>query len=203
MSLVRNTQKNQKLIYPWQMTGRLVRAWLIAILAVLLPSMLQAQEEEERRGYILGPNDVISISVYGEEDLSFQELRISDSGIITYPLLGEVRAAGRTIIGLEAQLRRQLIEEEYLIDPRITISMVAYRPFYIDGEVGKPGSYPYEPGLTLRKAVSIAGGFTERASRSNITIHSSENEDAPERRTSSLDTPIRPGDVITVDQRFF
>lgn len=174
-------------------------ATLCLALAGSHTTLAQAQDSS----YVLGANDVISVSVYGEEDLSLEEVRITDSGVITYPLLGEIEAAGSTIRGLETLLREALVDGEILIDPKVTVQMVTYRPFYIDGEVEKPGSYPFEPGLTLRKAVSIAGGFTERASRSNITIHSSEEEDAPERKTDSLDSAIRPGDVITVAQRFF
>jgi len=153
--------------------------------------------------YVLGANDVINISVYGEEDLSLSEVRIADSGIITFPLLGEVRAAGNTIRGFELALREGLIREEYLVDPRITITMVEYRPFYIDGEVEKPGSYPFQPGLTVRRAVSIVGGFTARAARSGITIHSTEDLTASEREAETLDAPLRPGDLVSVPQRFF
>lgn len=193
-----------------QRLAALLPALLCAcLLAVLQPATLLAQELRlvvepvQDSSYVLGANDVISVSVYGEEDLSLREVRITDSGVITYPLLGEIRAAGNTIRGLESVLRLALIEGEILIDPRVTVTINSYRPFYIDGEVAKPGAYPFEPGLTLRKAVSIAGGFTERASRSNITVHSSEDESAPSRQVSGLDEPLRPGDVVSVAQRFF
>lgn len=175
----------------------------LVLLLLALPGLAQAPAQIQDTSYVLGANDVISISVYGEEDLSLKEVRITDSGVITYPLLGEIEAAGSTIRGLEGLLRLALLEGEILIDPRVTVTIITYRPFYIDGEVEKPGAYPFEPGLTLRKAVSIAGGFTERASRNNVTIHSSEDEDAPQRQSSNLDESIRPGDVITVAQRFF
>lgn len=159
-----------------------------------------AQESD----YVLGPNDVIAISVYMEDDLSFEEIRIGDSGRINYPFLGEIQAAGNTVSGFEALIRQGLIDGEFLIDPAVTVRIVQYRPFYIDGEVESPGAYPFESGLTLRKAVSIAGGFTERASRRNIAIlpeGASENEEPA--LTSNLDVSIRPGDIITVAERFF
>lgn len=172
---------------------------LLVFLAILSPAPASAQDTS----YVLGANDVVNISVYGEEDLSLREVRITDSGLVTYPLLGEIQVLGLTIRGLEERLRRGLVEEEYLIDPKVTVTMVSYRPFYIDGEVEKPGGYPYEPGLTLRKAVSIAGGFTNRANRNSVVIHNSVEEDAPSRPADTLDTPIRPGEVINVPQRFF
>ena len=163
-------------------------------------SVAVAQESN----YMLGPNDIISISVYMEEDLSFEELRIGDSGRINYPFLGEIQAAGNTVSNFESLIRRGLIDGEFLIDPAITVRIVTYRPFYIDGEVEDPGAYPFEPGLTLRKAISIAGGFTERAARRNIAIlpEGSDQEDEPD-LTDNLDISLRPGDIITIEERFF
>jgi polysaccharide export outer membrane protein len=154
--------------------------------------------------YVLGPSDVIAISVYEETDLSFDAIRIGDSGVINYPFLGELRAAGNTISTLEFNIRRGLVEGEYLINPDVSVRIVQYRPFYISGEVASPGSYPFEPGLTLRKAISIAGGFTERAARRNISIlaeNTGENDEP--RVVDNLDTNLQPGDIVTVEERFF
>lgn len=154
--------------------------------------------------YVLGADDVIAISVYDEEGLSFEEIRILDSGKITYPFLGEVIAAGNTINSLEDIIRNGLINGEFLINPAVTVNIVEYRPFYISGQVAAPGSYPYEPGLTLRRAISIAGGFTERAARSGLEVHEAGmQENAPPRSYDNLDTSVQPGDVITVRERFF
>lgn len=164
------------------------------------PLLAVAQESS----YVLGVNDVIAISVYEEEDLSFEELRIGDSGRINYPFLGEINAVGNSVSSLEALIRKGLVEGEFLIDPTVSVHIVQYRPFYIDGEVEEPGSYSFEPSLTLRKAVSIAGGFTERASRSKITIlaEGADTDDDPA-QVESLDVPVRPGDIITVEERLF
>jgi protein involved in polysaccharide export with SLBB domain len=158
----------------------------------------------QESSYVLGANDVIAISVYMEEDLSFEEIRIGDSGKINYPFLGEIQAVGNTVSGFESLIRKGLIDGEFLIDPAVTVRIVEYRPFYIDGEVEEPGAYPFEPGLTLRKAISIAGGFTERASRRGIEIlpeGASQNDD-PE-VTDNLDISLKPGDIITIEERFF
>ena len=175
--------------------------WGAVILASLcLPVVSLAQTSS----YVLGPDDVIAISVYEEEGLSFEEIRILDSGKITYPFLGEVTASGNTINSLEEVIRNGLVDGEFLIDPDVTVSIVEYRPFYIDGEVASPGAYPYEPGLTLRRAISIAGGFTERAARSGITVHAAElAENAAPQSYDTLDVPLKPGDVITIRERFF
>ncbi|MGV3591635.1 MAG: polysaccharide biosynthesis/export family protein [Gammaproteobacteria bacterium] len=156
--------------------------------------------------YALGPGDVLSIQVYEEADLSFPEMRIGDTGMINYPLLGEVPVAGATTGELEQLLRDKLVEGEFLIAPAVTVTIVEYRPFYINGEVETPGGYPFQPGLTLRKAVSLAGGFTERANRKRFTIHRGGEDPADDdeaRTVSSLDAPLAPGDTITINERFF
>jgi len=164
------------------------------------------QTEENRSpvsGYRLDAGDTINIRVLGEEDLSL-EIEIGESGNITYPLLREVQVQGMTTSELEIRMTQRLIDEEFLIDPDVSINIIEYRPFYIDGEVEEPGSYAFEPGLTLRRAVSLAGGFTERASRTRITVLDNDNDEIElEAGDDLLDTPVNPGYTITVSQRFF
>lgn len=172
---------------------------LMLLLVVAAPGFAQTASN-----YVLGSGDIISISVYEEIDLSFPEMRIGDTGLINYPFLGELNVAGRTTAQLEQMIHQGLVDGEFLINPAITVSIVQYRPFYINGEVARPGSYPYEPGLTLRKAVSIAGGFTERANQNRLTVHGEgASEDGEPSVVESLDVTIGPGDIVTVDERFF
>ncbi len=161
-------------------------------------------------GYRLGAGDLISISVYDEEDLSL-ELRIGLSGQISYPLLGDVIVSGLTPKLLEEKLTAGL-KGPYLVAPSVNVSILEYRPFYVIGEVKKPGSYPFHPGLTVDKAISISGGFTERASKSSIfVIHdtaqldsTNENKSArQEKQEVELFDVIQPGDVVTIEQSFF
>jgi polysaccharide export outer membrane protein len=154
----------------------------------------------ESKVYRLGTGDVINISVYGEEDLSRQKYRLPDSGVITFPF-GEVRALGLSLVELENKVADGL-RGGYLVNPRVSVSMEEYRPFYINGQVDKPGAYPYKPGLTVRMAVSIAGGFKERASMSNIFIQR-ENDDQHAQTKIGLDGAVSPGDTITVEESFF
>jgi len=152
--------------------------------------------------YQLGAGDLIAISVYGETDLSF-EVKIGDSGRITYPFLGEIQVTGNTTQELEGLITHGLIDGEFLIRPEVTVNIVEYRPFYVNGEVQDPGSYPFEPGLTLRKAITIAGGFTERASRSRISIISGSSDSGESVIAESLDIFVKPDDIISVSQRLF
>jgi polysaccharide export outer membrane protein len=151
--------------------------------------------------YLLGPGDVISIRVFGEEELTFEQVRLTDAGTVSYPFLGEVRAAGKTAAELEAIIIRGLMGD-YLVDPKVSVRILEYRDFYVNGEVKSPGGYAFQPGLTVRKAVALAGGFTEWASKGKIMVI---RDADPERKAepAKLDTPVMPGDIITIDQGLF
>jgi polysaccharide export outer membrane protein len=151
--------------------------------------------------YRLGSGDTIRINVFGETDLTFQEIRLTDAGTFSYPFIGEVNAKGRTPSEVETLITNKL-KDGYLVAPRVSVSVLTYRSFYISGEVKQPGGYPFEPGLTLDRAIALAGGLTERASDKRIHII----RGADTRRSSekaSLNTLVEPGDTITIEQGFF
>lgn len=170
---------------------------LLTLLGIAGPSLGQLDGGQ----YLLAPGDVIQIRVFGEPDLSFEEIRLDDSGSFSYPFLGQVSAMGMTASSLEGRLRAGL-DGDYLINPRVAVSVVAYREFFVNGEVREPGGYPWQPGLTMRQAVSLAGGLTERASQRRMSII---REQDPERRPESvdMDSPVNPGDIIEIRQGLF
>ena len=155
--------------------------------------------------YRLGAGDMIAISVYDEPDLSL-ELRIGLSGTITYPLLGDIAVEGLSPKELETKLIEKL-KGPYLIDPSVSVSIVEYRPFYVTGEVEKPGSYSFQPGLTIDRAVSIAGGFTDRGSKNRVYVVRDRSDPnsavSIQKEKMQLSDIVKPGDVITVEQGFF
>lgn len=151
--------------------------------------------------YHLGVGDTVSISVFGEPDLS-QQAKIGESGRISYPFIGDVRVLGLTVRQLEAEIVRQL-KGNYLVNPQVSVAVAQYRPFFINGQVKSPGSYPYQPGMTVRKAVSLAGGLAERASERRILLIPESEKGSKQGRNVSLDDPIGPGDIITVEESFF
>ncbi len=154
----------------------------------------------DSKAYRLGAGDVVSITVYGEDDLSRQKYRLPDSGLIMFPF-GEIRALGLTIAELEAHIADGL-RGGYLLNPRVSVSMDEYRPFFITGQVAQPGAYPYKSGLTIRMAVSIAGGFKERASESSIFVVR-ESDPSHAQSKIGLDGDVFPGDTVTVEESFF
>ncbi len=150
--------------------------------------------------YVLGTGDMVRIQVYNEEDL-YLESRVSDRGTISYPFLGELKVTGLTPNQLENIITSEL-KGDYLINPKVSVDILEYRQFYVNGEVEEPGGFPFQPGITVRKAISIAGGFKERASKEKINIIHDDNAEG-EPQPVKLDEYIRPGDIITVEESFF
>lgn len=166
------------------------RALFFVVLALC---SLGAQAQQ----YQLASGDVIKIYVLGEPDLTDEAVKLNDAGTFSYPFLGSIEARGRTPADIERQITAGL-SNGYLKDPKVTVSVVEYRPFFIGGEVKAPGGYPYKPGLTMDRAIALAGGLTERASVKRININRSGSSSA-----AQLSTPVEPGDTITIDQGFF
>ena len=177
-----------------------MRHYLLFILAVLGSSPLFAQNSE-LSSYKLGSGDMISIRVLGEEDLKRERVRLSDAGTISFPVLGEIRVKGMTVGALEDHITTGL-RGRYLLNPQVTIAIEEYRNFFVNGMVEKPGGYPFSPGLTVRKAISIAGGFRERAAREKINIIRDDDPKQTSRRVD-LNTSVQPGDILTVEESFF
>jgi polysaccharide export outer membrane protein len=151
--------------------------------------------------YKLAAGDVITIRVFGEDDLSREKIRLSDAGTIPYPVLGEVRALGLTIGEIEKSITAGL-NGRYLVNPRVSITIEEYRPFYINGMVERPGGYPFQPGLTVLKASSLAGGFKERASFSKISIIR-EGDPTSRPQKAEINSPVNPGDTVFIEESFF
>lgn len=150
--------------------------------------------------YRLAPGDQINIVVFGESDLSMT-FRLNDTGTLSYPFLGELKLEGLSVGEVE-QLITEGLKGPYLVNPDVTVSIGEYRAFFVNGEVRRPGAFPYQPGLTLEKAIALAGGFTERASRNKVEVIRGSEPGAAARRIK-LAEPVFAGDVITVQQSFF
>jgi len=173
---------------------------LYIVIIVLLSSIIVSTSTfAADNSYRLSTGDHIKITVYGEDDLTL-EATLDDDGIINYPFLGEVAIEGMTINTLERYIHKHL-KGDYLISPNVHVNIEQYRPFYINGQVKNPGGYPYQPGLTIQRAISLAGGFTERASKKNtFIVHEKQSE---KRIRATPHMKVNPGDIITVEESFF
>lgn len=150
--------------------------------------------------YRLGVGDRVRIQVYGEPELSM-DVDVDPTGHVGYPLLGSIPAQRKTAAELGADLTKRLAGG-YLVNPDVRVTVVQYRAFYVTGQVNRAGAYPYTVGLTVEKALALAGGMTRLASIRGIYLL---REDAPvsERRKVALDAAILPGDTLVVEESLF
>lgn len=174
---------------------------LLTLLLFLLPPGTTAQEDAALEShYRLAPGDVIEVRVYGEDDLSMR-LSVPTGGGVDYAFVGRFDLAGKTASAVEQEIHDRL-EGDYLVDPRVSVSVVSYRNIYVYGQVARPGSYAWEPGLTVRKVITLAGGLRERASGSKWFLVSEGGTEADRRRVDE-DAAVNPGDTLTIGESFF
>ena len=191
-------------------------------LLVILPIVSRGQD------YFIQERDMLKIQVYEHPDLSVS-VRVSGDGLITFPLLGQIKVVGFTEKQVERILTDQL-SNGYIINPQVTVLVEEYKDhYYITGEVRNPGAYPYHEGMTVIKAIILAGGMTKSAKAKKIKImRSEEGTNNPNNNKEAKDNPqgddrenpqqnqkklkivkakiedlVRPDDIITVPERFF
>jgi polysaccharide export outer membrane protein len=164
---------------------------------MLLLVSATAAPAAEPAGYRLGAGDEVRVTVFNHTDLSGQ-VTISGDGLIALPLVGDVKAGGLTLQEVEAQIKEAL-EPDFLKNASVNVDVLNYRPFYILGEVNKPGSYPYVSGMRVVNAVALSGGYTVRASQGKIFIERGGQKKVP----ADPQTQVLPGDIVHVPERFF
>lgn len=169
---------------------------IVIFLAAAAQFAVSAHAQGGGTDYRLGVGDKIRVMVFGQPDLT-GEAEIDASGKIVVGLIGEVVAAGRAIADVQAEIRARL-DKDYLVDPKVSVLMVAYRPVTILGQVKSPGRYPYSAGMTVRQVVALAGGYDRRASTGSVVVFRDGREVELE-----VDALVRPGDTIEVQRRFF
>ena len=150
--------------------------------------------------YELDTGDAVRVTVYGDAELS-DTYRVDDSGAVAFPLVGPVPVRGNTTKMAAARIAAALANG-YMRNPDVAVEIAEYRPFFIQGEVGNAGQFPYVFGMTVRAAISTAGGFTDTANRGNAVVYRRQGGQMV-RGTVNLDFPIMPGDTIVVSERWF
>ncbi len=157
-------------------------------------------EAATRNAYALGPGDKLRVTVYNETALT-GEYTITPGGNIAFPLVGDVPVKDGTIETLQAAIAAKLAAG-YVNDPKVSAEILTFRPFYILGEVNRPGEYPYASGLTLGQAVAVAGGYTYRANKKTVFLRRARSaERSVDLRAVPVD--VMPGDTIRVGERYF
>lgn len=182
------------------------------------------QQDVAGQKYMIGAGDQILVTVFGEKDLS-GIYSIDPEGMLAMPLVAPIKASGQSLEQLEQSVF-QAYDGDYLIEPRVSVSMHRFRPFFILGEVRSPGGYDYVHNMTVEQAVAIGGGMTYRGHRDDIVIRrkmpihvdaKSETTLSPEDQErldnsdmaltkdfrATMASRVYPGDTIEVGERFF
>ena len=160
----------------------------------------QAPDNYENEQYKVGSGDLLKITIFNQEELSGEYL-INGAGQIALPLIGDINAKDITVKQVEQGIANKL-KPDYLLNPRVNVQVLNYRPFYILGEVKQPQSYPYVDGMTYLNAVAIAGGFTYRAKEDHVMVVRMKDPKKTQIRLN-MDEKVMPGDVIHIEERFF
>jgi protein involved in polysaccharide export with SLBB domain len=168
---------------------------------VLAPQPLSGMPAAQvSKNYQLGPGDKVRVIVYGEADLT-GEFFVSQQGVVAYPLVGEIPAAGFTLSQFTEQVAAKL-KEGFIKDPKVSAEVLNYRPFYILGEVMRPGTYPFSADMTVMNAVATAGGFTYRA-RTNRVFIKRAGESTEKVLKLDAGMMVQPGDTVRIGERLF
>jgi polysaccharide export outer membrane protein len=150
--------------------------------------------------YRLGAGDRVRVTVFEQDGLT-NTYSVGQSGYISFPLVGAIPARGHTAQQLEGEIAAKL-RQGYLRDPDVSVEIDRYRPIFVMGEVGAAGQYSYVPGLTVQKAVAIAGGYSPRANQGSVDITRDINGKVITGRVATSD-PLMPGDTVYVRERLF
>jgi polysaccharide export outer membrane protein len=150
--------------------------------------------------YTLDSGDRLRIVVFGQDGLT-NSYAVDASGHIAMPLIGTVPARGLTTDQLASAVSAKL-RDGFIREPHVAVEIEAYRPFFILGEVTQPGQYPYVANMTVETAVAIAGGFGPRASHESMILTRSYNGQQV-RMAVPPNYPLRPGDTVSVRERWF
>lgn len=179
------------------MTHSVISRVGLAFIALVLAGAVTATYAEPQQAYRLGPNDVVRVQVFGEDDLSV-ERTVDGDGTMTFPLLGALSVGGRTVQEVQDELTARL-RAGYLKHPKVTVFIVKHRNFTVSGEVKKPGGFEYREGVTVQEALALAEGFTEKANRSEVMVTRLNGGNA-QTIPVPLDAPVLPNDLIIVPQ---
>jgi protein involved in polysaccharide export with SLBB domain len=184
-----------------------MRTLLVALLlmfqAACAPSIASAPSlpVASSQAYQLGAGDEVKIAVYGFEPLSGTYI-VNDQGAVSLPLAGSVGLANKTLGEAEAAVAVALVERQVAVNPSVSMQVVKYRPFFVLGEVQKPGSYSFQPGLSVLQVISIAGGYTFRADRKAYGISRRVDGQVVKGRADET-TLVQPGDTVIVYEAWF
>lgn len=169
---------------------------IFSVLLLVLSVVASAQQPPAiEEIYTLNVGDEISIQVIGEPDLSLT-IKVNEAGAFDYPYLGELEILGKTTTQVQEMITLGL-DGDFLVNPRVSVNMINYREIFVSGEVNTPGEFPFQPGLTVAKAIALAGGNNNRADLSQVLVVAKIDGAEVEKQVNQ-DYELSPGDVVKV-----
>lgn len=184
-----------------------IMRWFLLLLPLLSPVIsgcavnhVTTFGNEAPATYTLDTGDELRITVYGDTTLT-NTYKVTDKGTVSFPLVGQVTVRGQSITSAEAAITR-LLSRGYMINPKVSVEVLNYRPFFIEGAVTTGGQYAYVYGMTVRAAVAVAGGFKDFADRDHVTIYRGVGPHQI-RRDVLLSELVMPGDTLVISERWF
>jgi len=177
----------------------LVLGVVLALAGCTTTSVPSSYLVEATGPYLLDSGDAVRVSVYGDAEIT-NAYRVDDSGAISMPLIGSVQVRGLTTETAARRIASKLADG-FIRNPNVAVEVAEYRPFFIQGAVNQSGGFPYIYGMTVRAAISLAGGYIDTANRNAATIYRRQGTEMVTGAVG-LDFPILPGDVIVIDERW-
>lgn len=181
-----------------------LRLFLVLLLIPLAGCAINARPStylvDTKGPYALDTGDVVRVTVYGEAELT-KSYRVDDGGAVSLPLVGAIQVRGLTTQMTAASITGALADG-YIREPSVAVEMETYRPFFIQGAVKSAGQFSYVYGMTVRAAISTAGGFSDTADRGRAIVYRRQGKEMV-KGTVNLDFPIYPGDTVVVSERWF
>lgn len=165
------------------------------------PPLSVAETGSLDQPYLLDANDKLRITIYNEPNLT-GEYTVTGSGAVAFPLIGLIPVRNLTLEAASNALQARL-SDGLVNNAKVSIEVLNYRPYYILGEVTRPGQYPFMNGMTVQQAVAAAGGFTSRANEKTLFVRRSRSESEGSVNVRASAIPVLPGDTIRVGERYF
>jgi polysaccharide biosynthesis/export protein len=182
----------------------MLKRMLTAVAALLIAACATAPAplpEANATTYLIGPGDELRVSVFRLAELT-NTYRVSDSGVISIPLLDPITASGKSIDQVRDEIEAAVAEKNLVLNPSVSAEISQYRPFFVIGEVTRPGQFAYAPGMNVLTALGMAGGPTFRASSDKVVITRIVDGKAITGKVR-LDSAVLPGDTIRVYEGWF
>jgi polysaccharide export outer membrane protein len=177
--------------------------FIFIIVSVLFLFLWSALAGSATSDYLIGPGDVLKITIYDHQDMT-TVARVDNDGYILFPLAGRVRVGGLTTSSASQTIAEKL-DTDYIVNPQVAVFVEEFRSkvVYVTGQVNRPSAFNVEPDTTVIQAITMAGGFTALAAQGKIKIIRKVNGVEKVLKNVSLHEKLMAEDVMVIPESFF